>query len=123
MITELALDFERPNVGNCSTPASRNPVPILGLGNFYDAAPDNFSAYDAHVRDIVPVVLTLITNSSAEPQQPPWSDTRLVCMRAKDVAPGSRVPAPKASLAAPRTYLEVWLGFGLVVALGLVFLF
>lgn len=68
-------------------------------------------------------MLTLFTNSSAEAQQPPWSDTRLVCMRAKDVAPGSRVPAPVARSAAPRMYLEVWLGFGLAVVLGLAFLF
>lgn len=80
-----------------------------------------FSAYDRHLRDVVPVVLTMFTNSSREMQQVPWPDTRLMCVSAKDVAPGSRVPPPVSSLAAKRVCSMRWLSFGSVVALVVVF--
>ena len=89
--------------------------PPSAVGDLYDAVPDNFSAYGRHILDIVPVMFTMFTDSSADPQQPPWSDTRSVYMRAKDVALGSRVPPPLSSWGTPISSSVAWMGFGLVV--------
>lgn len=64
---------------------------IVGQESSLSSPLTNYTTYDAWVRRATPLILTAFTKNITK-QTPRWADTRLVCLTAKDVTSGSRVP-------------------------------
>ena len=70
---------------------SATQAPILSLDSDM-SMPGNFTNYDTWVRRASPILMTVFKKMSIEDQSPRWADSRLVCLTAKSITAGSRVP-------------------------------
>ncbi|KAL8627588.1 hypothetical protein Q9189_006710 [Teloschistes chrysophthalmus] len=99
---------------SCPLPAPTHPPSSAHLSWSTARSPtDNTTAYDRALTRLTPVITAVWAKNGTQPAGEGWSDARLVCMRARDVRGGSRVPkgVPKDSGAAG----GVERGWGMVV--------
>jgi hypothetical protein len=70
---------------------SATQAPILSLDSDI-STPGNFTDYDTWVRRASPILMTVFKKTFVGDQSPRWADSRLVCLTAKSITAGSRVP-------------------------------
>lgn len=114
------LDFQPLNLSDCAPSSEKIPLPFLSGGPDYGLDRNqaaNYTVYDEVVNMTIPVIMTLFSNTTVWGQNKPFADTRIVCMRPSNIAPGSHVPSPKDKSAAPALNVKAAVGFGVVVNL------
>lgn len=89
-----------------SVVTKQNTVHQLFGFDYGESSTFNETAYDESIYRIVPF-LTSAWLKQATSGGPAWSDTRLVCMRAKNIQAGSRAPPPATGLATRGSFLSL----------------
>lgn len=112
------VDFKPLNLSGCAPSSEKIPLPFLTAGLDYGLDRNqaaNYTIYDKLVNQTVPVIMMLFSNTTVWGENEPFADTRIVCARPSNIAPGSHVPSPKDKSAGAALDVKAALGFGVVV--------
>lgn len=77
----------------------------------------NYTVYDNLVNQTIPLVMIFFSNTTVWGENKPFADTRIVCTRPSNIAPGSHVPSSKDKSVGAALNVKAALGFGMVMNL------